>query len=278
MNLRHFLTTALLVMPLFVLSQGSIGSFTGDESVLYAQTKQMNQFFRRFDAEEDVSGKRLYEGDGGYHDLKLRKKYLNILFDTYSTIPQDTKDAFILEVTSKSHPIYLDFHGKDWFAEVSATFSYKSETVNLIMFLRIEHQNLGYKWVISNVYFDKFQKIYNHVFDTTNSSYFLHPLSHELDFMNIHKAFDDPDKIDYYLEREFKPDYLTLFIDEVKSGNLKFVTVNSVKFHFFQIPGWYFEVSYFNRNSNNSGWLISSMTRIDEKDKKELIRNYTHEE
>ena len=30
----------------------------GDESALYAQTKQVNQFFRRFNGEEDYKGER----------------------------------------------------------------------------------------------------------------------------------------------------------------------------------------------------------------------------
>jgi hypothetical protein len=84
--------------------------------------------------------------------------------------------------------------------------------------------------------------------------------------------------VDYYLEKEYRPDMLTLFIEGIKEGDLKFVTVNNVKFHFFQVPHWYFEVSYFNRNSMNSGWLISNMMRINDSEKKELIRNYTHED
>jgi len=45
-----------LFLPLAVFSQGSIGSLTGDESVFYAQTKQVNQFFMRFNGEEDIRG------------------------------------------------------------------------------------------------------------------------------------------------------------------------------------------------------------------------------
>ncbi len=265
-------------MPFFVFSQGSIGSFTGDETVLYAQTKQVNQFFRRFNGEEDVSGKRFYEGDAGYRDLKMRKKYLGILFDNSGNINADVKDAFVLEVTSKSTPYFLDFHGNDWFAEVNAVFTYNRERVNMILYLRLEQDKLGYKWVLSNVYFSPFESYFPHITDTINATYFLHPMSHELDFMNIHKAFDHPDQVDYYLEKEYKPDMLTLFVAGIKDGRLKFVSVNNVKFHFFQIPHWYFEVSYFNRNSVNSGWLISNIMRISETEKKELIRNYTHGE
>jgi hypothetical protein len=274
---RKLITTALILMPFFVFSQGSIGSFTGDETVLYAQTKQVNQFFRRFNGEEDVSGKRFYEGDAGYRDLKMRKKYLGILFDNSGPVDQDTKDAFVLEVTSKSMPRYLDFHGKDWYAEVNAVFTYKKERVNMILYLRLEQDKMGYKWVISNVYFTPFENYFPHVTDTINATYFLHPMSHELDFMNIHKAFDTPDNVDYYLEKGYRPDMLTLFIEGIKDGDLKFVSVNNVKFHFFQIPHWYFEVSYFNRNNVNSGWLISNMVRINDTEKQEIIRNYTHE-
>jgi hypothetical protein len=53
-----------MLLPTAVFCQnGSFSSFTGDELVFYAQTKQVNQFFRRFNAEEDVKGKRTYSGD-----------------------------------------------------------------------------------------------------------------------------------------------------------------------------------------------------------------------
>jgi hypothetical protein len=277
--MRYLVLCILLTLGLPAWSQvNSIGDFTGDESKLYAQTKQVNQFFRRFNGEEDVSGKRFYEGDNGYRDLKSRRKYLGILFDNSSSIDQDVRTAFVLDVTDKSAPKLLDFHGKSWFAEVNADFMYNRQKVSIILYLRIEAQNDGYKWVISNVYFDQFTQFYTHLSDSTSTEYFLHPMSHELDFMNIHKVFDDPDKLDYYLENNYKPDQLSIFVAEMKTGNLKFVTVNTVKFHFFQIPNWYFEVSYFNRNSNNSGWLISNLVRIDDKEKKQLIRNYTHEQ
>jgi len=67
-----------------------------------------------------------------------------------------------------------------------------------------------------------------------------------------------------------------LFVMEMKTGNLNFVSVNNVKFHVFQVPNWYFEISYFNRNDMNSGWLISNMLRLNDKEKKDLMRHYTH--
>lgn len=266
-----------LLMPIACFSQGSIGSLTGDETVFYAQTKQLNQFFLRFNGEEDIQGKRFYPGNPGYRDLKARKRYLNMLFDNSSpVISADAKFVFIDDALNKKSPAFLDFYSKGWFAEVAATFTYKKEKVNLILYLKIEKQLSGYKWVLSNVYFDRFESWFTHLSDTVNLKYFIHPMSHELDFMNLHKAFREPENLDFYLERNYIPDMTSLFVMEMKNGNLNFVSVNNVKFHIFQVPNWYFEVSYFNRNNVNSGWLISTILRVSEQEKRDLIRHYTH--
>ncbi|MCK9219637.1 MAG: hypothetical protein PHF97_04515 [Bacteroidales bacterium] len=275
--MRKYCWLLFLVLPVFAQSQGSIGSWNGDETVFYAQTKQMNQFFQRFNGEETIQGKQLYPGDPNYRDPKARKKYLNMLFDLSNpAISNDTKFVFIDETLNKKNPVFLDFHSNGWFAEVAASFLYKKEKVNLILYLRLERQNGGYKWMFSNVYFDRFESWFTNVNDTVNVKYFIHPMSHELDFMNLHKVFKDPVNLDFYLERNYEPDMLALFVMEMKNGNLSFVSVNNVKFHVFQVPNWYFEVSYFNRNEMNSGWLISNLLRLTPREKKDLLRHYTH--
>jgi len=275
--MRNLTWIFLLFLPITALAQGSIGSLTGDESVFYAQTKQVNQFFMRFNGEENVTGNRLYPGDPGFRDLKARKKYLNILFDNSSpVVNNDVKFVFIEDALNKKNPALLDFYSPGWFAEATCTFMYKKEKVNLILYLKIARQKDGYKWVISNVYFDRFESWFTNLNDTVNVKYFIHPMSHELDFMNLHKAFREPENLDYYFEQGYKPDMTGLFVMEMKNGNLSFVSVNNLKFHVFQVPGWYFELSYFSRNENNSGWLISNVIRISEKEKKALIGNYTH--
>ena len=99
---------------------------------------------------------------------------------------------------------------------------------------------------------------------------FLHPLSHELDFMNLIKVFREGEILEQYAERGYLPDYLTLFIYEFRKLNLHFVTIENVKFHFFQIPNWYFEISEYNRSGYNSGWLISNLIRLSEEEKSSL--------
>src|SRR5690606_28201182 len=82
-----------------------------DESRLYAQTKQVNQFFRRFNGEEDEKGERYYPRDRLYRSPKLRRKYLGILFDASNTgISSELKVEFAKDVLDKDEPVILDFH------------------------------------------------------------------------------------------------------------------------------------------------------------------------
>jgi len=273
---KIFLGFLLLIISGQVPAQtGSFGNFSEDETVLYAMNKQVGQFIRRFNMEENPSGKRLSENDKNYHNSKLRKQMLPRMFDTYNPRTSGKlQQYFIDDVTDKNHPVYLEFLDKNWYAEVSATFTANGEEVNIILFLTLEKENLGSKWIISNVYYSYFPHLFPYTDDSVHQLYFLHPQSHELDFMNLHKALDNPDHIQYYASKNYRPDYLTLFFYQTNTGQLKFNQINSVKFHFFQIPGWYFELSYYNRSDTNSGWLISNLKYIKEDEKPGLIRFY----
>lgn len=95
---------------------------TRDQSELYASTKQVNQFFRRFNGEEDQKGKRFYESDKEFREASLRKNYLSLLFDRQNqNISSEQKKSFINDVTDKRNPKFLDFHQEGWFAEVNKT-------------------------------------------------------------------------------------------------------------------------------------------------------------
>ena len=261
-----------MVTPFFVYGQKGVGTYLGDESAFYASTKQVNQFFRRFNSEEDEEGNRIYEDSKKYHSPRLRRKYIEILFDNEtSSLDKALKEIFIEEVTDNVKPIFLKFHGGEWFAEVHTRFSYKSKESPAILFMKLQEEPVGSKWVIDRIYFEPFNKIFKE--KTDKEGKFLHPLSHELDFMNLNRIFEKRDEVELYTSREYKPDHLSLFLLEVKRGNLSFVTIKNVKFHFFQIDNWYFELSEFNRKGYNTGWLISNLAKLD-KEQKESYKKF----
>lgn len=250
-------------------AQMVVGGFK-DENALYAETKQVNQFIKRFNNEESVSGDKLYPNDSLFRKQEYRKKYLDILFDLENkNISKELKEAFLSDITSPAHPKYLDFHGGKWMAQVSSIFYWQGKEEKLTLFLELEEEKIGSKWIISGINFPPFKSNFRK--DTSGIKYFLHPMSHELEFMNLQRVFQDNRKnVASYTSRDFEPDPLSLFLYEVKKGNLLFKTIQKVKFHFFQIENWYFEISYVNRSGNNTGWLISSLERVTEADKKKL--------
>jgi hypothetical protein len=246
-----------------------------DESRLYAESKQVNQFFRRFNGEEDEKGNRYYPKDKQYRSEKLRKKYLSVLFDESNTgISNSLKTDFVKSILDKSETSVLNFHGGNWFAEVHATFTFNGKDQGVTLFMVLEKAQLGTKWVIQKVSAPMLEPYF--VRDTTKVGRFLHPMSHELDFMNLRKAFSNSDSISQFTVKKFEPDHLSVLLYEMKKGNLKYKTVEEVKFHFFQIPGWYFEISEFTRPGYNTGWLISNLVKLNDDKEKDLLQNFIY--
>lgn len=263
----------LIIISLSFSSKAQIiDQMKEEEDKLYAATKQVNQFFRRFNGEESIKGKRYYEGDRQFRSESLRKKYLKILFDEENNnLHSDLKKDFIKEVSDKDNAQFVDFHADGWQAEVTTNFIYNGEIKNVILFLKLEQENLGYKWVIDNVYFYPYDEMF--ISDTSYQKKFLHPMSHELEFMNLKRVFSQTDSVQQYTAKEFRPDYLSLFLYEVNNGKLKYSEVTGLKFHFFQIDNWYFELSYFNRSGYNTGWLISNLVKYNPEDRAILMNH-----
>lgn len=251
-----------------------IGDVELDERALYSMTKQMSQFISRFNYEEDQYGKKIHPDSSDYRNRMKRKTILPLLFDMENQRTNGSlRDFFIADLTEKDAN-YFEFLGGEWYSEVSASFKWKGESVNINMIFAIEKENLGSKWVLTNIYFPEFNKLFPKGDIAEQQKHFLHPMSHELDFMNIHKMFKTPGCVEYYASESYSTDYLSLFFYEIKNGNLVYEKVNSEKFHVFQIDNWYFEISWFNRSGYNTGWLISNLIFLKENEREELIRFY----
>ena len=273
-TIRNITLLAVLLLLTGNAFAQTIGDFKMDETELYAMTKQMGQFMRRFNYEEDQFGFKLNPKDPNYRSNEMRRKSLPVLFDQEKYGKETDLQRYFIEDVTKGDSTYMTFLGGNWFSEVSCTFKYNGKLVNVMLFLAVEKEGLGSKWVLTNVYFSEFNKLFPNGELAEKEKHFLHPMSHELDFMNIYKAFQHPEVIEYYASKEYYPDYLTLFFYEIKNGRLVFQQVDSVKFHVLQIKDWYFEVSWFNRSGMNSGWLMSNVVYMPEKEKTNLIKFY----
>jgi len=250
---------------------------TGDITDLYAATKQLSQFIKRFNNEEDRQGVAYDPKSKFYREPEQRKQYLKLLFDEQSiVIPQNLRAGFIADITRSDSPVFLDFFGGDWFAEVKVTVTYNSKEEEAILFMVLEKAGQGYKWVIDRVYFRPYAPHIRSV--TKNPNNFLHPQSHELGFMNLNRVFESPVTAEDYTSQSYHPpEQLQIFMYDLRRGAIKFITVNDTRFHFFQLRGWYFEVANFNRPGLNSGWLISNLVQLPP-EQKSVMLNYIYRE
>jgi hypothetical protein len=241
------------------------------EQQLIASTKQLNQFFRRFNGEEDTKGIKFEPEDRQYRNDRLRKRYISILFNEEDAdLRNQLKEDFITTVTKTDQSIFLNLKSPDWFAVVNTTFMYQGKAQPLTLYMQIQQEGLGYEWVIADISFDPYKAIFNKQRGETKE--FLHPMSHELDFMNLRKALFKGGSPESYTLANYKPDLMTLFLYDVKSGALEFKTVNTMNFHFFGVEGWYFSLANFNRASDNSGWLISDLLQINASQKEDILK------
>lgn len=276
-KLRPWMSLVLLLSLIVKLDAQvytNLGNVQTDERALYTMTKQMSQFMSRFNYEEDQYGKKINPDSEDYRNRLKRKEILPLLFDMENPRTNGSlRDFFIADLT-ETDSNYFEFLGGQWYSEVSATFKWKGKEVEMSMIFAIEQENLGSKWVLTNVFFSEFSKLFPQGDMAEQQKHFLHPMSHELDFMNIHKIFKTPECIEYYASESYDADFLSIFFYEIKQGNLEFVKVNSEKFHVFQIDNWYFEVSWFNREGLNTGWLISNLIFLKDNEKEELLKFY----
>ncbi|MEP2026371.1 MAG: hypothetical protein ABJH98_08090 [Reichenbachiella sp.] len=274
--MRTLLSALLTILAIHTsVGQGLTDDMKDTEEQLRASTKQINQFFRRFNGEEDENGKRYYPTDKRYRDANLRKKYVPVLFDTQTgQLDAAIAKEFVKKITDKKSPAFLDFHQDDWFAEVKTTFKYKGQNINGTLYMKLQPQGQGYEWIIQDVAFSQFSKWFDK--DTSDKKQFLHPMSHELDFMTLRKALKDQQHAEQYTADDYETDELSIFLYEMNQGNLTFVSARNVAFHFFAIEGYYFSIANFNRPGYNSGWLISSLVPLANQDQKKQMKDYIY--
>jgi hypothetical protein len=272
--LSHFFRKKLyrLTLPVilvFIVSGQLFSQVLADprkerEEIFTARIKQFNEFVDRFNLKTDFSGKPV---DSAFRAKMPRERMLNLLFDLkdprilksgpdYSDDYIRTKEAFIDDVVQKNIILYKYSAGV--IAEARSRVIYKGEPQTIRLFLiRETVASSMVKWVIYSAKGD----VLNISKTDTSMVRFIPPSSNETDFINLKRALEDTDYLQYYAVQDYKPDNLTLFFSFIRSGIMKFEYVEEVLYHIIDIPGWYIKVRDFNRPELNSGWLITDVSR-----------------
>jgi hypothetical protein len=225
------------------------------------EVKQLDQFIGRFNGDEDLYGKRLKgkksssPQDRGSSLVTLFNQEL--LKDSAFRI---AANEFVSTVLKSSGSNTISFYDREWYSTVVCSVLYKSKPQAITLTLVSEgNAREGTRWVIAGAEAPFLKKpsekeVVNRIIPPTN---------HELNFPDLVRAFNqDAQFIEEYASTDFRRNQLRALLEAVRNGDVEMKHVQNTTYHFLQVPGWIFTVDFYNRNSRNSGWLISSLKRV----------------
>lgn len=244
-------------------SFSQILNFTDLNSDFYQlRVKTPEEFIMRFNYEQTPDGKILKYNDSL---KKNRFSLIHTLFDTDLLAKAQKNDTlantivdFIKETVLDSTQ-FLTYYSKKWYAQVDCKILYKNKHKKLSLFLQTEINNRKEaKWVIIDCKSDLFSLI------AKDSTQIIGPVNHNLNFMELLKMSKFyPKSVINYKSEGFGVDNLSIFYYLVYNSILKIEDIEEINFHFYQIPGYYFTVKNIQRDSSNSGWLITEIKKVD---------------
>jgi len=230
------------------------------------EVKEIDEFFERFNDEKGSFIRGVYKA----HRVKFnipRQRLISSLFN-YENMSKDSlmMNKFVSDVTKKKKPIYLDYYGDDWYAELTCKFKYNTSTIVIPVIMKIEMtQNKGSKWMIvaigsSNL---KSRIVVTEMAQSKVKSNIISPTSNGTNFVSLKRAFDDKENLSDYFESAYmKRSNMLEFYNAILNRYIEFLDVIKLKYYFLLAGGWIFTVEDFIREELNSGWLINHMEKV----------------
>lgn len=248
-------------------------SYEKEFKVYFAwEVKQLDEFIERFNNDEFTFIKGYVKKTDGVSTIS-RETMIKKLFNTgKKNWNYDEINAFIKQVNNPNKPQFLDTEKGEWFANVRSKIIFNGKNMEILLKLKLRMLNNGSsKWVIADInpldngekfgsarLGDEFIKCPQPSDPATS----LNPMSHAIDFMNIDLVTQKPDNIANFIDTTSnRSRNLNVFIDACIKNKLKVKEATSITYDFYQINGWLIEIKQFNRQSKNSGWLISKLTK-----------------
>ncbi len=228
-----------------------------------AYVKSIDEFIQRFNGEA-FHPNFYYE-----EEEKTRERLLLSLVDWQRfQIEDSTVTALLISFTDSvcRNDIRLDVESGGIYAEAQCLFEYEQGNIPInLVFVYENIRDDFYKWALAGAN----GLVESGIMDTTCKGY-INPIQHELHFSDLASACESD--LTRYISVSRTIDQLFYLLGMIKTGQLKFVSCNTILFHFMQIPGFVFVVDKANRLSFNSGYLINSLIKIDESNKQDYIK------
>ena len=222
----------------FLLNKFKIKLFEYDFISIFNGTDSLCEVNK--DQEYSISSRELclrclFDLDPKYFDINKAKSFINYVVEEKSMI---------------------DFCDDEIYALLPSIIKYKGRDKKVNITLKLEGCPDRVKWVVYSVEADFLSALADQPID---NKYLIPPNDQDLNFMRVNKALSEKPIRKEYIRKEFNVDQLSVFLHLLDNNEIDFIKVDDIQMHFLQIAGWSFEVEYLNRNSSNSGWLITSL-------------------
>jgi hypothetical protein len=236
-----------------------------DKHFIY-EVKEIDEFFERFNDDPRSFLRGVYKARHIKFNID-RRRLIGSLFN-YENKSLDSLmiNQFTWDVTKKKKPVYLNFYGGNWYAELTCKFKYHSSSIEIPVIMKIEvTPNKGSKWMIVAVGSSTLKSgiAVTEMAQSKTKTKFISPTSHGTNFVSLKRAFDDKENLSSYFEASyFKRSHMSEFYNAILNHDIEFQDVAKIKYHFLVADRWIFTVEYFNRESLNSGWLINHLQKV----------------
>ena len=257
------------------LNAQSIGNdYKIDEEIFTYKVKLIDEFIERFNDDKHSFIRKEIESNGNNYEL-TRKKLLISLFNWENTeINTEFAKEFITQVLDPKKPNYISFTDSNWYARVTCVFQHEKKEIEIPIILHIRtYGNKGSKWMITGILQNATITSETPLQETDtnrklNSSKFIPTSNYALDFLELHRVFTDSiSPINYFDESLLETTRSKQLIWLLRQNKLTFLFAKDIRFYFYQIPEWIFEVEQIERKSKNSGWLINKLYKANKKQK-----------
>lgn len=200
------------------------------------------------------------------------KKNLQLLFNLAQY--KSKQDPSFIKATDMVETIIKDsvtihFNDKEWAAIAHCSGTIDGKETTFTMYLTVQQRKADmYKWVISKVE----GKCFEISPRDTSDKIMLYPDDHETNFISLSRMTQEqPYNIKVFMSKEHEYDETSVFMYLVRTKRLKINYVENLEFMFMQIPGYAFHIQYYERESGNSGWLISKFYHYTDAEKNNLL-------
>jgi hypothetical protein len=241
------------------------------ETIFAWEVKQIDEFIERFNNKDKTLIRNYAQKTNNPAKDFSRERMLKSLFDAQKkTWNFDDINAFIKDARDEN--VRLSFYDQNWYAKVNCSVNWNGspQKASLILKLVVMPDSAS-KWVISGVTapFLKSTTLRNlSIPEPRDKQSSLNPVSHATDFMNIGRVTENIVNIqNYFSPFELQNEETKIFMQECIAKRLVINGVSNISYHFLQVNNWIFELNQFNRQTNNSGWLISKLVRASKEDK-----------